>query len=146
VNLARALRDTSTDAVVPAGAPGGGPYVGPYVAAANVQGSLQGQNNPPCASPLPCPWQTTNLMGWSELQTIPIRLVFAAGQQNANVGTATIDIDRSNGSTQGLESLEFVSKTDNVDMGPITFSQSTNGSGATTYSYTFTVDMTDNNA
>src|SRR4029077_3753029 len=34
LNLARALGDTSTVAVVPAGAPGGGPVVGPYVAAA----------------------------------------------------------------------------------------------------------------
>ena len=39
-----------------------------------------------------------------------------------------------------------MSKTANVSMGPITFSQSTNGSGAVTFSYTFTVDMTDNNA
>src|SRR5512132_429023 len=34
VNLARALADTSTGAVVPVGAPGGGPLVGPYVVAA----------------------------------------------------------------------------------------------------------------
>ena len=34
LNLARALSDTSTDGVKPAGAPGGGPLVGPYVAAA----------------------------------------------------------------------------------------------------------------
>ena len=33
LNLARALADTATDAIVPAGAPGGGPLVGPYVAA-----------------------------------------------------------------------------------------------------------------
>lgn len=33
LNLARAIADTSTDAVIPAGAPGGGPLVGPYVAA-----------------------------------------------------------------------------------------------------------------
>ncbi len=34
LNLARALADTSTAEVVPAGAPGGGPLVGPYLAAA----------------------------------------------------------------------------------------------------------------
>ncbi len=34
VNLARAIGDTSTDGVTPAGAPGGGPVVGPYVLAA----------------------------------------------------------------------------------------------------------------
>ncbi|MFN2590488.1 MAG: S8 family serine peptidase, partial [Actinomycetota bacterium] len=34
VNLPRAIADTSTDGVTPAGAPGGGPFVGPYVAAA----------------------------------------------------------------------------------------------------------------
>ncbi len=34
LNLGRAVSDTSTDPVVPAGAPGGGPLVGPYVAAA----------------------------------------------------------------------------------------------------------------
>src|SRR5207248_1415675 len=36
LNVARALADTSTDGVTPAGAPGGGPYVGPYVAAASA--------------------------------------------------------------------------------------------------------------
>ena len=34
LNLDRALLDTSSTAVTPAGAPGGGPFVGPYVAAA----------------------------------------------------------------------------------------------------------------
>ncbi|PLX94371.1 MAG: hypothetical protein C0621_05510, partial [Desulfuromonas sp.] len=33
VNLARALADTGTEPIQPAGAPGGGPFVGPYVAA-----------------------------------------------------------------------------------------------------------------
>ena len=39
-----------------------------------------------------------------------------------------------------------MSKTSNVTMSAITFSSSTNGAGATTWTYSFTVDMTDNNA
>ena len=146
LNLARSLSDTSTDPVVPVGAPGGGPIVGPYVIAAPVSGSLQGQNNPACVSPSPCPWQTSNLSGWGELQTAPIRLLFGANQSTNTVSTFDIAIDRAAGGTQGLESLQFVSKTSNVTMSAITFSSSTNGAGATTWTYSFTVDMTDNNA
>jgi len=149
LNLARALGDTSTAEVQPAGAApvgSGGPFVGPYVVAANVSGMIQGQNNPVCVSPSPCPWQTTNMSGWGELQTAPIRLFLPSGQQNANATSFSLDIDRSAGGSQGLESLQFVSKTPNVTMSAIVFSASTNGSGATTWTYTFTVSMTDNNA
>ena len=63
----------------------GGPFVGPYGGAANaISGSLQGQNNPACVSPSPCPWQTTNMTGWAELQTVPLRLYFNPGQNGAS--------------------------------------------------------------
>ena len=84
-------------------------------------------------------------MGWSELQTAPIRLWFQGGQLGNNATTFKIDIDRSAGGSQGLESLQFVSKTSNVTMSPITFSSTTNGAGATTWTYTFTASLTDNN-
>ena len=49
VNLARALGDSSTDAVVPQGVAGdGGPLVGPYTADA-FKVDLQAQSNPPCS-------------------------------------------------------------------------------------------------
>src|SRR5205823_1086765 len=61
VNLARALSDTSTDPVVPAGAPGGGPVVGPYTIAA-INAQLQAQSKPACVGAGGCvgsrPWQT----------------------------------------------------------------------------------------
>src|SRR5207249_3120321 len=68
VNLARALGDTSTDPVVPAGAPGGGPLVGPYVISA-VE-NLEGWGNTSNA------WQGTvqnNNSLYREGQSIPIR-------------------------------------------------------------------------
>src|SRR4029077_20067859 len=106
LNLDRAITDTRPASPEPAGAPpvgDGGPFVGPYVAAAQLKGTLQGQNNPPCASPSPCPWQTTNLTGWAELQTAPLRLDFDTGQ-SGNSNTFTISIDHAANGTAGLES------------------------------------------
>jgi uncharacterized repeat protein (TIGR01451 family) len=119
---------------------------------AQLSGVLQGQNNPPCVSPSPCPWQTTNLSGWAELQTVPLRLFFSPNQ-SGNSRTFTIDIDHANGRTQGLDGLVNWSKSANVTgitiasglPTGVTFSSLTNGSGATTWSYTFTVSVSDNN-
>ena len=147
VNLARAVADASTDPVVPTGAApvgSGGPFVGPYVVAANVSGQLQGQNNPPCASGGTCPWQTANLQGWAELQTVPLRLFLGPNQQNHNPGSFTIDLDRSDSGSAGLEGLTNFAPSSNATMSAVTFSKNTIGSGAETYSYTFTVNMTNN--
>ncbi|MFN2640492.1 MAG: S8 family serine peptidase, partial [Actinomycetota bacterium] len=147
VNIARALADDSTDAVVPAGAgASGGPLVGPYVIGAPQQlsGSLQSQNNPPCSTPLPCPWQTSTVSGWAELQTVPFRLFFAANQ-NGRTNTYKIDVDHTAGGSQGLDGLIF-GLHPNITMSAIIFSSSTNGAGATTWSYTFDATADNDNA
>jgi hypothetical protein len=156
LNLDRAINDTSSTSIEPIGAPpvgNGGPFVGPYVAAANVSGQLQTQNNPPCSSGGICPWQTTNPTGWSELQTVPVRLFFAANQSGANATKFDISIDHADGKTQGLDGFINWSKSANVSgitisggvpTSGVTFSSSTNGSGATTWTYTFTVSLNDN--
>src|SRR5207247_10139881 len=116
VNIARALADTSTDSIQPAGnTANGGPFVGPYGGAANaISGSLQGQNNPACVSPSPCPWQTTNMTGWAELQTVPLRLYFDPGQNGNGAKQFTISIDHAAGKTQGLDGLINWSLSSNV--------------------------------
>ncbi|MEA2522011.1 MAG: thermitase, partial [Actinomycetota bacterium] len=146
LNLSRALGDTSSNGVTPVGAPGGGPFEGPYVADAKLNGTIQGQNNPACVSPSPCPWQTTNLNGWSELQTAPLRLDFAGGQAGSTSNTFTISIDHSNGQTAGLESLTNFATSPNVSLaggipGGITFSTS---SGGDIWNYTFTASISNN--
>ncbi len=150
LNLGRAALDTSSDSIEPAGAApvgSGGPYVGPYVVANNVSGNLQGQSNPACTTPSPCPWQGNQLTGWAELQTAPLRLDLPSGQQNDNPGTFTISIDHAANGTAGLESLTNFAASSNVTViggipGGIVFSTS---NGGDTWNYTFTVDMTDNN-
>jgi uncharacterized repeat protein (TIGR01451 family) len=147
VNLARALSDSSTEAVVPQGVAGnGGPFVGPYVAAAQLNGALQGQANPACVSPSPCPWQTTSLDGWAELQTIPLRLFFASGQQGSTAKSFTISIDHAAGATAGLQSLTNFTRSANVTIagglpGGVSFVDNGNS-----WDYTFTASITDNTA
>ncbi|WP_162262002.1 S8 family serine peptidase, partial [Terrabacter sp. Soil810] len=157
VNLARALGDDSTDAVVPVGVAGnGGPIVGPYVAAANVSGQLQAQDNPFCISGSGCtsPWQTTSLNstspGWSELATVPMRVFFPAGQQSAATTTFQIAVDHSKSGSQGLDILEGLqdaaNRSPNVTLTNVVFSRTTNGAGAETLNYAFDVKLTDNNS
>ncbi|MEY2524905.1 MAG: thermitase, partial [Ilumatobacteraceae bacterium] len=148
VNLARALADTDTAPVVPAGAgASGGPFVGPYVAAAQLNGELQGQSNPGCSSGGLCPWQTTGLTGWSELQTVPLRMFFVAGQLGASARTFTVSIDHSAGSSAGLAGLTNFAKSSNVTVtgglpGGITF---TTTQGGDVWNYTFTAVTSDSN-
>ncbi|MDQ4132696.1 MAG: Ig-like domain-containing protein, partial [Actinomycetota bacterium] len=84
VNLGRAIADTSSEVVVPAGAPGGGPFVGPYVAAAGASttelwANVSGQ------------WRSSNLNGsnsaYKEGDTIPVRATarLAAGVTNQSI-------------------------------------------------------------
>ncbi|HJQ48979.1 MAG TPA: S8 family serine peptidase, partial [Gaiellaceae bacterium] len=152
LNLERAISDTNAASTEPAGAPGGGPFVGPYTIAAQLSGQLQTQNNPACSSGGICPWQTTNPTGWGELQTVPLRLLFAAGQSGLS-NSFSISVDHSDGRTQGLDgltnwstscSLSGITISGGVPTNGVTFASSTNGSGATTWTYTFTV--TDNSS
>ncbi|HET7488444.1 MAG TPA: MBG domain-containing protein, partial [Acidimicrobiales bacterium] len=148
VDLARALADNASDEVVPAGAApvgAGGPYVGPYTAGAQLSGTLQGQSNPACSSGGICPWQTTNLQGWGELQTIPMRLDFGPGQSGTS-NSFTISLDHSNSGSQGLDGFTGWTPSANVTMSPAAPApvKAINGAGAETWSYTFTAQA--NNA
>src|SRR5205823_13215168 len=103
VNIARALSDTSTDPVVPAGAPGGGPVVGPYtIAATNAQ--PQAQSKPACVGGGGCvgsgPWQTSKVTGWAELDTIPAR-VFLTKTNAPSPQTQVIVVQFDHTKTQG---------------------------------------------
>src|SRR5439155_23457155 len=98
VNLARALGDTSTDPVVPAGAPGGGPLVGPYVVGAPAT-NLDQCANGPLSGPVPCTgsaWQNGNLNAneahYREGESIPFRVVLSG----VSAGTHTLDIEYDN--------------------------------------------------
>src|SRR3954453_4349279 len=148
VNLARALGDSSVTPVVPQGVVGnGGPIVGPYVAAAPLNGDLQGQTSPACTLGADCPWQTGQLTGWSELQTVPLRLFFPAGQAGATKKTFTISIDHSAGATAGLEGLSLFAKSPNVTVtggfpAGIAFSASASGD---LWNYTFEAVVGDAN-
>src|SRR5207244_966874 len=150
LNLSRAISDTSTDPVVPAGAPGGGPLVGPYSIAVKLNGTLQGQSNPACSiANTHCapPWQDDQLTGWTELQTIPMRLFFAAGQGSSTSNTFTITVDHAAGATAGLGGLTDFATSSNLSItggipGGITFSTS---SGGNLWNYTFTASISNNN-
>src|SRR5205814_7100335 len=72
VNLNRALNDTSTDPVVPAGAPGGGPVVGPYLIA-KEKSVLQGWRKSSNV------WSNINsAQVYSEGSTIPVQVDITA--------------------------------------------------------------------
>src|SRR5665647_816384 len=149
LNVARALADTSSTEVTPVGTNGalsGGPFVGPYLIASKLNGELQGKSSPACSSGGDCPWQTGQLNGWSELQTVPLRMFFA-GQSNATKNTFTITIDHSAGATAGLEGLTNFAKSSNVTVtgglpAGITFSTSSSGN---LWNYTFEAVTNDSN-
>src|SRR5206468_2786847 len=67
LNVARALADTDTTGVTPAGAPGGGPLVGPYLASA-FGATLQGQScqlsGGVCTGSGTGTWISGNLQNW----------------------------------------------------------------------------------
>jgi subtilisin family serine protease len=76
LNLGRAVTDTATGSVKPAGAApvgSGGPFVGPYTAAAQFSVALMGQPKNTTN------WVAGNVSGWSELDAIPMRLELKDG-------------------------------------------------------------------
>jgi subtilisin family serine protease len=78
LNLARALADGSTDAVMPTGAPGGGPIIGPYVAAgSDGEGTMT-------VSPASAPASTSG-------QTFTFTFT-RTGTGNMNNGAMTVDV------------------------------------------------------
>ena len=92
------------------------------------------------------------MTGWAELQVVPLRLYFAGGNTTTDSNTFTINVDHSNGKTQGLDGLKNWSSSPNVTLsgglptttstGGVTFSTS---NGGALWNYTFTVSKTDNN-
>ena len=78
-----------------------------------------------------------------------MRLYFAGGNHTTDSGTFTISIDHADGKTQGLDGLKNWTPSSNVTVTGglptgVVFSSSTNGNGATTWSYTFTASKADN--
>ena len=117
VNLARALGDTSTDPVVPAGAPGGGPLVGPYVVGAPAT-NLDQCANGPLSGPVPCTgsaWQNGNLNAneahYREGESIPFRVVLSG----VSAGTHTLDIEYDNTLNNGLHAYDYLTSFDRTE-------------------------------
>jgi uncharacterized repeat protein (TIGR01451 family) len=113
-----------------------------------LSGKLQAKSNPTCSVPdshCTPPWQDNAATGWAELQTVPMRLDFAAGQNGSNPNTFTISIDHANNNSAGLESLTNFATSGNVTItggipGGITFSTS---QGGDIWNYSFTASISD---
>jgi hypothetical protein len=113
-----------------------------------LSGKLQAQSTPTCSVPdshCTPPWQDNAATGWAELQTVPMRLDFAAGQNGSNPNTFTISIDHANNNSAGLESLTNFATSGNVTItggipGGITFSTS---QGGDIWNYSFTASISD---
>ncbi|KRB43882.1 hypothetical protein ASD90_19905 [Terrabacter sp. Root181] len=135
VNVARALGDTDSSEVTPVGTNGalsGGPFVGPYVSAAQFDVALQGQSSGST------PWINGNLAGWSELETIPLRLHLTNG---GGTQAVTIQFDHtSSGGVPGVQDLfNFVpGPGSSITAGPTLSAPP----GATKWSYNLTVSST----
>ena len=140
LNLARALSDTVSDPLKPAGAPplgDGGPYVGPYVAAAQFNAVLQGQSKGSST------WIPGNLAGWQELDLIPVRVYLTGGPASNKTIVVEFDHTKTQGGTSffGIENLTNFAPSSNVTIntGPTLSAPA----GVDVWSYTFTVNLTD---
>ena len=103
---------------------------------ASATGGLQGQNKGDTND-----WFSVNLQGWVELDYIPFRVYFGSG--SVGTQTVTISFQHLSGTTPGFEDLtSFTCFTTNITFtsGP---TLTTDPSG--TWTYTFTVNITDNN-
>nr|MBA2720158.1 tandem-95 repeat protein [Chloroflexota bacterium] len=143
LNLARALTDTSTTAVKPAGtqAADGGPFVGPYVAA-QVNGALQGQScqlvATVCSGAGSGSWISGNLENWRELDSIPVRVFFTKGNPAGDARTFTVEFDHSKGAIPGVENLSSFTPSANVT---ITAGPTLSDTTGDVWAYTFSVSM-----
>ena len=155
LNLSRAMGDTSTVAVQPAGAAptgSGGPFVGPYVIAA-INGLLQGQScllvAGACSGNGTGTWIATSLMNWRELDQIPVRVLLTkSGSTSAQTETIVVNFDHTktpgSSSFLGIENLFGWTPSANVSIvsGPTLISPP----GDDVWSYTFEVSMTGPNS
>src|SRR6266446_7303278 len=102
------------------------------LAGAWLQGQDKGDTNT---------WSQVNLQGWAELDYIPFRVYFDSGSAGAH--TISVDFVHLSGTTPGFEDLtSFAPFTTNLvfTAGP---TLKTDPSGV--WTYTFTVNVTDNN-
>jgi hypothetical protein len=127
LNLARALADTSTEGVTPAGAPGGGPLVGPYVITASTVNSatLDGASSVTVAAgatisaAVSVTSQNNNAnnrvgsIGWRIATTAPgtVTCIDVTDVQNA---TATRAFNVAAPATNGTYNAYFIAYSDNV--------------------------------
>lgn len=85
-------------------------------------------------------WTTSNLRNWRELDLVPVRVLMSGGP--ASNKTLTIEIDRYKAGIPGIDSLSAFRASSNVVIksGPTLVAPA----GAQTWSYIFTIDLTDN--
>ena len=135
LNLARALADSGTDPVVPAGVTGeGGPIVGPYVAAANFDAVLQGKSNGSST------WTANAITGWTELAPIPLRVFLDNPENSAVTQQIVVEFDHTQGGTiQGIQDLTGFTATGSVTItaAPVL----TSPPSGDKWNYTFTISM-----
>ncbi|HUR17636.1 MAG TPA: S8 family serine peptidase [Acidimicrobiales bacterium] len=150
VNLARAVADVSTEAVVPAGAGAtGGPFVGPYVSsAAAISAALQGKHNPAnlndpnCPNNPPTSWIDTSMCGWREIEDFPGRVLLVNTTANLTTKRISISIDHKQNGTPGIERLRnFVSSGTGVSYSNMSLDNTTD-----IWKYTFDVIIPANTA
>src|SRR5882724_11745904 len=108
--------------------------VAPLVASANFSAILQGQsrNN--------TNWTAGNLMGWRELDYIPVRVLIAGGPATSQ--TVRVDFEHMHSTKPGIQNLTGFTVSTNVIItsGPTLSAPS----GSDTWSYTFTFNLTNN--
>src|SRR5213594_1242985 len=107
---------------------------GAFAASANFSATLQGQHfNDPT-------WRNGPLVGWRELDYVPVRVFMSSGPAtNVNI---TINFDHTKGVRVGLENLSNFTHSSNVVItaGPTLFAPQ----GVDVWNYTLTVSITNN--
>lgn len=98
--------------------------------------TLQGQNKGNTTD-----WFTINLQGWAELDYIPMRVAFPAG--SAGSRTVTLNFPHYSGKMFAFENLSSFTPSANATF---TAAPKLTIDGSGNWSYTFTVNLSDNNA
>ncbi|HEY6169400.1 MAG TPA: HYR domain-containing protein [Verrucomicrobiae bacterium] len=106
---------------------------GPPSADAALTAALQGQNRGTNV------WTTQNLLGWRELDFIPLRTFFTGGPASNQVVIVEFDHTRSSGTTRGIENLTSFTHSTNVVITSGPTLSAPVGIDIWSYAYTITV-------